>query len=424
MKRKMQVFVSSTFDDLLEERQAAFEAILEAGHIPAGMELFNGGSSTITTIKKWIKESDALILILGGKYGSLVNRRNRSYTQMEYELALSEGIQVCPLVLTDSFLCEKASKTSFEHVFEKNHIDKYNKFKAKVKSNGITKFPNNADQLKSMIISYLNELAQDNSKTLIGWVRGNNITDIDYANLTEAQIASGMKKMIAQVIANKHTKVSFEKARDTASNICSNFTRIVESPYGILESSERVVKLDLLDADEETLRVTITKTIHYYDLDYLHHPFRISFRANEQQANSYKTLSFNINGKNRIQDLQIMLEHNPERSQLQYRVFSNGVTLPSAECEIVHASSYECKPEDFFQSHRINCLCQKFNVHIVLNDLIRSRYDLIMVSFSPFSSRYDDEFETGEIITPYDNRISLPKWSLPGSGYVITLKKK
>lgn len=36
-KKKLQVFVSSTYVDLKEERQAAVEAILNAGHIPAGM---------------------------------------------------------------------------------------------------------------------------------------------------------------------------------------------------------------------------------------------------------------------------------------------------------------------------------------------------------------------------------------------------
>jgi len=36
-KKKLQVFISSTYTDLKEERQAAVGAILTAGHIPAGM---------------------------------------------------------------------------------------------------------------------------------------------------------------------------------------------------------------------------------------------------------------------------------------------------------------------------------------------------------------------------------------------------
>jgi len=41
IKRKLQVFVSSTYEDLIEYRLAAMEAILAAGHIPAAMEQFS-----------------------------------------------------------------------------------------------------------------------------------------------------------------------------------------------------------------------------------------------------------------------------------------------------------------------------------------------------------------------------------------------
>jgi len=44
MERRLQVFISSTYSDMLDERQgAAVEAVLRAGHIPAGMEFFAAG---------------------------------------------------------------------------------------------------------------------------------------------------------------------------------------------------------------------------------------------------------------------------------------------------------------------------------------------------------------------------------------------
>ena len=46
MNKKLQVFISSTFIDLKEERQAAVSAILKAGHIPAGMELFKAADKS------------------------------------------------------------------------------------------------------------------------------------------------------------------------------------------------------------------------------------------------------------------------------------------------------------------------------------------------------------------------------------------
>ncbi|MCV5233546.1 DUF4062 domain-containing protein, partial [Escherichia coli] len=72
MKKKLQVFVSSTYEDLKHDRQAAVSAILKAGHIPAGMELFTSGDqSQMDTIRRWIDESDVYMLILGGRYGSV-----------------------------------------------------------------------------------------------------------------------------------------------------------------------------------------------------------------------------------------------------------------------------------------------------------------------------------------------------------------
>jgi|SRR5882724_10069389 len=83
IRKRLQVFVSSTFTDLRQERQAAVEAILTAGHIPAGMELFTSGDeSQMEVINQWINESDVYLLILGGGYGSVEPRTGKSYTHL------------------------------------------------------------------------------------------------------------------------------------------------------------------------------------------------------------------------------------------------------------------------------------------------------------------------------------------------------
>ena len=109
MNKKLQVFVSSTYTDLIEERQAAVEAILDAGHIPAGMELFKAGKSQMKTIQKWIDESDVYMLILGGRYGSIEEDSGLSYTELEYKYALSKNMPVFAIILEDSFLFTKAA---------------------------------------------------------------------------------------------------------------------------------------------------------------------------------------------------------------------------------------------------------------------------------------------------------------------------
>jgi hypothetical protein len=70
-RRKLQIFLSSTYEDLIDHRLTAIEAVLASGHIPAAMEQFSPGDETAwEKIQRWIDESDAFILILGGRYGS------------------------------------------------------------------------------------------------------------------------------------------------------------------------------------------------------------------------------------------------------------------------------------------------------------------------------------------------------------------
>lgn len=95
MDKRYQVFVSSTYKDLQEERQMAIEALLNKGCIPVGMEYFPAANEEqMAVIKRLIDSCDYYILIIGGKYGSVEKKSGKSYTQLEYEYALSKGIPV------------------------------------------------------------------------------------------------------------------------------------------------------------------------------------------------------------------------------------------------------------------------------------------------------------------------------------------
>ena len=89
--KRYQVFVSSTYDDLQDERKEVMQALLELDCIPAGMELFPASSEDQwSLIKRVIDDCDYYILIIGGRYGS-VGPEGISYTQMEFEYALKTG---------------------------------------------------------------------------------------------------------------------------------------------------------------------------------------------------------------------------------------------------------------------------------------------------------------------------------------------
>lgn len=91
MEVKHQVFVSSTFKDLVEERKAVIHALLELDCIPAGMELFPAADEDAwSLIKEVIDDCDYYILILAGKYGS-TNAEGVSFTEMEFDYAVGVG---------------------------------------------------------------------------------------------------------------------------------------------------------------------------------------------------------------------------------------------------------------------------------------------------------------------------------------------
>ena len=84
MNKRYQVFVSSTYEDLREERQKVIEALLTSDCIPVGMEYFPAGDeSQWELIKRVISECDYYVVIVAGRYGSC-DSEGKSYTQKEY----------------------------------------------------------------------------------------------------------------------------------------------------------------------------------------------------------------------------------------------------------------------------------------------------------------------------------------------------
>lgn len=95
MEKKYQVFISSTYADLKDERKSIQDILLSLDCIPAGMENFvSEDKKQFDVIKKIIDLCDYYILIIGGRYGSIDPDSGKSYTEMEYEYAISKNIPV------------------------------------------------------------------------------------------------------------------------------------------------------------------------------------------------------------------------------------------------------------------------------------------------------------------------------------------
>lgn len=104
MDKKYQVFVSSTYKDLQNERKAIAQALLECNCIPAGMELFpSSDEKSWDIIKRVIDESDYYLLVIAGKYGSTMKKGKKivSYTECEYNYALSKNKPILAFIHSD-----------------------------------------------------------------------------------------------------------------------------------------------------------------------------------------------------------------------------------------------------------------------------------------------------------------------------------
>lgn len=88
MEKKYQVFISSTYKDLIEARSKVRDAILSMMHFPVGMEMFNAADEEQwEIIQETIDSSDYYVLILGQRYGSVIESGSDagiSYTEKEF----------------------------------------------------------------------------------------------------------------------------------------------------------------------------------------------------------------------------------------------------------------------------------------------------------------------------------------------------
>ncbi len=208
MNKKLQIFVSSTYTDLREERQAAVEAILKSGHIPAGMELFSAGSlSQMDVIKRWIDESDVYMLILGGRYGSVEASTGVSYTELEYDYAKQQGKPIFSVVINKDAIEKKCSVHGTDAI-ETKYPAELSQFREKVLTLMCAFF----DDLKDIKLAVHESMSDyKNDPLLKGWVSGTNIEDHHF-------LSEELKRVLAENSELKRTIDELKSSEIVGSN--------------------------------------------------------------------------------------------------------------------------------------------------------------------------------------------------------------
>lgn len=215
MDKRYQVFVSSTYEDLKEERQEVIKALLNFDCIPVGMEFFPAADdSQWEIISKVIRQSDYYVVIVAGRYGSL-SPEGISYTQKEYEYAIEQRVPVI------AFLHENPGNIPLNksETSEESRM-KLEAFRELCKKR-MCNFWKTRDELARIVMTDLFRLMK--SQPRVGWVRADQISIKDKEQL-EVPISELIKRIDKELpVANDSLK-NTEKLKEGETEFDINFS--------------------------------------------------------------------------------------------------------------------------------------------------------------------------------------------------------
>jgi len=197
MSKRYQVFVSSIYADLKEERRKVIQTLMEMDCIPAGMELFPAADEEqFEFIKRVIDDCDYYLLIIGGRYGSMTPE-GVSYTEKEYDYALESGLKVIALLHEDPNQIP-VGKSDIDPVLR----DRLKRFREKVATNRLVKFWKSAEELPGLVALSLSKTIKMFPAT--GWIRADTasneqlLTEINDLRKENQQFRASLEKASAQ----------------------------------------------------------------------------------------------------------------------------------------------------------------------------------------------------------------------------------
>ena len=193
LEKKYQVFISSTFTDLVEARRKVRDAILSMYHFPVGMELFGAANEEQwQIISETIDSSDYYVLIIAQRYGSVIPEGSSdagiSFTEKEFRYAQEKGIPILAFLLDDNVAVKP------EYV-ETEHRDKLDAFKKAVKTGRLVEWWKTPDELAQKVTAALYK--QITRKKRPGWIRGDAV-DIEKSFKTITELTERNQQLVEE----------------------------------------------------------------------------------------------------------------------------------------------------------------------------------------------------------------------------------
>lgn len=170
--KKYTVFISSTFDDLGDQREGAMRTVLEYGHFPLGMELWGASSAQQwKIIQRQIDIADYYLVIVAHRYGSQAKDSEFSWTEREFDYALERGVPILGFIIDP----DAEWKPKLQDP-DKAQLDA---FKAKIRERPVS-FWKDTNDLRFKIGQSLSLEIQATPR--IGWVRATEAASPEVAN--------------------------------------------------------------------------------------------------------------------------------------------------------------------------------------------------------------------------------------------------
>jgi hypothetical protein len=171
-EKRYQVFISSTFEDLREERRAVQDVVISTGDFPVQMESFPAADEDqFGFIRALIDNCDYYVLIIAGRYGTAAED-GLSYTHKEFRYAVQQGVPVLVMLHANpgSIPADKTEQSEHSRRLLTDFI-------REASAGRLRKEWRNIDDLKLRVREALDNAKA--TKPRVGWVRGDAIASIE-----------------------------------------------------------------------------------------------------------------------------------------------------------------------------------------------------------------------------------------------------
>ncbi|QJR03491.1 DUF4062 domain-containing protein [Sphingobium yanoikuyae] len=171
-EKRYQVFISSTYEDLQDERRAVQDVVISMGDFPVQMESFPAADEDqFEFIKSLIDKCDYYVLIIAGRYGSVADD-GLSYTHKEFLYAVERNVPVLVMLHGEigKITADKIENTDAGR-------NRLKEFIAEAERKRLRKNWTNLGELKLAVYESL--VLAKSTKPRTGWVRGDAVASLD-----------------------------------------------------------------------------------------------------------------------------------------------------------------------------------------------------------------------------------------------------